>query len=997
MKNRRPRFSACLLLTAAVPSIGFFAWSAEAPPTPRKPVTDEYHGVKVVDDHRWLENADDPAVKAWSAAQNRYSRAYLDALPERAAIEAKLTEWYSKDTPGYGYVASRPGHLFALKFQPPKQQPMIVTLVSPNDLASEKVVLDPNALEPKGQVAIDWYVPSPDGSLVAVCLSKNGTEDGILHFCRTDTGEALPDSIPRVQYPTAGGSCAWTPDGKSVFYTRYPHSGEKPEADLNFFQQIYIHKLGAPNAEDVFSIGEDFPRIAEIELMTSRDNRWLLASVANGDGGQFAHYIRDLKVGDSVSWRQITHFEDGVKRLAFSCDDTSLYLRSVKGAPRGKVLRMPLNTASELQAASVIVPESDAVVEGIAPTASFLFVTDLVGGPSRIRRFDLDGKHGIELPVPPASGVEDLIALEDRPEDDRVLFSRTSYVEPRAFYLYEPPAGREGTSAGALEKTALVKKAPVDFNDIEVIREFATSKDGTKVPLNILRRKGTRLDGSNPTLLYAYGGYGISERPGFDFPQRLWFDRGGVYVVANIRGGGEYGEQWHLAANLTKKQNGFDDFAACAEYLIRRGYTNPAKLATEGGSNGGLLMGAFLTQHPDLVRAVVSHVGIYDMLRVELDPNGAFNVTEFGSVKDPQQFKALYAYSLYHHVVDGVKYPAVFFLAGENDGRVNPANSRKMTARLQAATSSGLPILLRLSSGSGHGMGTALSERIAQRADVFAFLFDQLGMKSVADADDLKNSEPTNAQEAAQKKAAEEKAVDEKFQQWKAALSAEQQQWESTLEAHLGAFYLPLYKREKVRGSVSAWDYVKDDPNLPRVLLIGDSVSRGYTLAAREALAGKANVHRAPENCGPTANGLKKLDVWLGSAPPIQPPPHWDVIHFNFGIHDRATKPADYEDRLEQIVARLEKTGAKLVWASTTPVPPDTKDGPAATAAIVEKNEIAARVMQKHGIAIDDLFAFITPHVAEVQNPKDVHFNGDGYKLLGGQVAASIGASLNAK
>jgi prolyl oligopeptidase len=887
-------------------------------------------------------------------------------------------------------VISRPGRLFALKFQPPKQQPMIVTLTSAFDLASEKIVLDPNALEPKGHVAIDWYVPSPDGALVAVCLSKNGTEDGTLHFYRTDTGEALPDSIPRVQYPTAGGSCAWTPDGKAVYYTRFPHPGEKPEADLNFYQQIYIHRLGAPVTEDTYSIGKDFPRIAEIELETSRDKRWLLASVANGDGGQFAHYIRDLKADPTSPWRQVTRFEDGIKQVAFSCDDSALFLRSVKDAPRGKVLRMPMAEAT-LEHAALIVPESDAVIEHLAPTASYLYVTDLIGGPSRIRRFDLDGKQSVELPIPPTAGVEGLVALEDSQSDNRLLFTESSYVEPRAIYLYEPG---EHLSTSVLRKTALVKTTPVDFSDIEVVREFATSKDGTKVPLNILRRKGTKLDGNNPTLLYAYGGYGISERPNFDFTQRLWFDRGGIYVVANIRGGGEYGESWHLQGNLTKKQNVFDDFAACAEYLIKSGYTNPSKLATEGGSNGGLLMGAFLTQHPDLVRAVVSHVGIYDMLRVELDPNGAFNVTEFGSVKDLDQFKALHAYSPYHRVVDGVKYPAVFFLAGENDGRVNPANSRKMTARLQAATTSGLPILLRLSSGSGHGMGTALTERIAQKADVFAFLFDQLGMKPTARADDLKNTEPTNAKEAAEKKAAEDKAIDEKFQQWKATLSSEQQQWESTLEANLGAFYLPLYKREKARGSISAWDYVKDDPKLPRVLLIGDSVSRGYTLAAREALAGQANVHRAPENCGPTANGLKKLEIWLGNVSPGQPPPHWDVIHFNFGIHDRATKPADYEDRLEQIIARLEKTGARIIWASTTPVPPNTKDGPEATTAIIEKNEIAARLMQKHGIAIDDLFTFITPRLAEVQNPKDVHFNGEGYKLLGAHVAESIESAL---
>jgi lysophospholipase L1-like esterase len=252
------------------------------------------------------------------------------------------------------------------------------------------------------------------------------------------------------------------------------------------------------------------------------------------------------------------------------------------------------------------------------------------------------------------------------------------------------------------------------------------------------------------------------------------------------------------------------------------------------------------------------------------------------------------------------------------------------------------------------------------------------------------SNEPTNAQEAAAKKAAEDKAVDEKFQQWKAKLSPEQQAWETTLEKCLGGFYLPLYKREKVKGSTSAWDYIKDDPKLPRVLLIGDSISRGYTLAVRKALAGKVNVHRAPENCGGTANGLKKLDIWLGDG-------RWDVIHFNFGIHDRRTPAADYQQRLETIIARLKQTGAKLIWASSTPMPTDTKEGPAAAAAIVEKNALAASVMQKHGIAIDDLFTFITPHQAKTQNPQDCHFKGEGYDLLGQQVAASIEAALRAK
>ena len=688
--------------------------SAAVPPTEKKPVTDEYHGVQVVDEYRWLEDGDSAAVKAWTAAQNQYSRAWLDSRADRAQIESKLKALYAQDTPSHTGLVARPGLLFALKFQPPKQQRLLVTLTSPNDLASEKIVLDPNEIEPKGQVAMDWFVPSPDGKLIAVCLSEHGSEDGTLHLYRTDTGEHLPDQIKRVQYPTGGGSAAWTPDSKGIFYTRYPHAGERPEADLNFYQQIYFHELGKPASSDEYSAGKDFPRIAEIELHTSDDGRRLLASVANGDGGEFSHHLCETKAGSP--WRQITRHEDGIKEIDFSHDGAALYLRSVKDSPRGKLLRMP--TTAVLSEAKVIVPESEAVIEGFLLTAKHLFIADMIGGPSRIRQLDLDGSHESIVPMPVATGLGGLLVM-----DQRLLFRQTSFVAPAAWMLYDP-------AKTSVEKTALFNTSPVDFGDIEAVREFAISKDGTKVPINILRRKGTPLDGSNPALLYAYGGYGHCMRPSFNFEHRLWFDRGGIYVVANIRGGGEYGEEWHLAGNLTKKQNVFDDFAACAQHLIQRGYTRADKLAVEGGSNGGLLMGAFLTQHPQLARAVVAHVGLYDMLRVELDPNGAFNVTEFGTVKDPAQFRALYAYSPFHQVKNGTPYPAVFFLAGETDGRVNPAHSRRMTAALQSATNSGNPVLARFSSASGHGMGTALSEKIAQKADVLAFLFDQLGMTS---------------------------------------------------------------------------------------------------------------------------------------------------------------------------------------------------------------------------------------------------------------------------
>ncbi len=691
----------------------------ELPPAPvaqKKPVANEYHGTKVEDDYQWLENDDDPAVKQWSEAENRRTRAYLDSLPGREKIEQQLKDWYAKTSPSYSGLTPRRGVLFAMKFQPPKQQPMLVRLASAEDPKSEKVLVDPNQLDSKGMTAIDWYEPSLDGQKVAVSLSKGGSEDGTLHFYDANEGKELGDTIEHVQYPTAGGSAAWNGDASGVYYTRFPRKGERPEKDLNFYQQIYFHKLGTPESKDTYALGKDFPRIAEILLESSHDGKYVLASVANGDGGDFAHYL----LSPDGKWKQVTRFEDQVK-LARLGRDGMLYLLSRADAPRGKVLRLPLDHP-ELSKATEIVPASDAVIQHLVPTKDALYVGDLLGGPSQIRRFTLDGKNAVTIPVPSISNVQEMTAEEN----GSLLFRDLSYVAPPAWYKLAQDEKEP-------QKTALVSTSPVSFDDLEVKREFAPSKDGTKVPLNIIMRKGTKLDGSNPTLLYGYGGYGISMSPSFDFTRRLWFDRGGVYVVANIRGGGEFGEEWHKAGNLTNKQNVFDDFAAAAKYLIDQKYTSPDKLALMGGSNGGLLMGALITQHPDLMRAVVSAVGIYDMLRVELAPNGAFNVTEFGTVKNEDQFKALYAYSPYHHVEDGTKYPAILMLTGANDGRVAPYHSRKMIARLQAANKSDDPILLRTSTSAGHGIGTALSERIKQQADIFSFLFAQLGMEPASD------------------------------------------------------------------------------------------------------------------------------------------------------------------------------------------------------------------------------------------------------------------------
>jgi prolyl oligopeptidase len=690
---------------------------AAAPPDSKKlPVSDAYHGTNVTEDYRWLEEST-PEVKEWSGSQNAYARAILDKLPGVDKIRARVTEIMSAEEVAYFSVTYRGGKFFALKDQPPKQQPFLIVSDSATDLSKERVLVDPNELDKNGTTAMNWYKPSADGKLVAVSLSKGGDEVGDVHVYDVAAGKTVGEVIPRVNTGTAGGDLAWSPDGSGFFYTRHPRAGERPGEDMNFYQQVYYHKLGTPTADDRYELGKDSPRIAETELEIDDATGRLLATVQNGDGGEFRHYLR----GKNGKWRQFSDFKDKIIMARFGPHD-DLYVVSRQDAPRGKLLRVPIDTLDVAGAKTVVPQGDDSIVTSfwrdstLVPTASRVYLVYQLGGPSELRAFDLDGKP---LPKPEQLSVSTVGHIE-RLDGDNVLFDNGSFIKPSATYRFDAAAGKS-------QRTALAVNEPVNLDDAEVRREFAVSKDGTKVPVNIIFKKGTKLDGKNPCLATAYGGYGVNNTPAFKPLNRVQLDHGFVNALANVRGGGEYGEAWHLEGNLTKKQNVFDDFDAVLHHLVKQGYTSRDKLAIIGGSNGGLLMGATLTQHPEDMKCVVSLVGIYDMLRVELSPNGAFNVTEFGTVKDEAQFRALFAYSPYHNVKDGVKYPPTLFLTGENDPRVEPSQSRKMTARLQAANPAGM-YLLRTSADSGHGLDTPLSERIAQQTDIFAFIFDQLGV-----------------------------------------------------------------------------------------------------------------------------------------------------------------------------------------------------------------------------------------------------------------------------
>lgn len=712
--------------------LGFCATSVfgqTLPPAPVFPTggtSDVFYGKTVADPYRALENGDDPKVQAWSDRENDRARAYLDALPNRDAIQAKYGRLVKAASPSFFDLKAAGNSVFAMYSDPAVQQAVLVKLDSGLAVASRHAIVDPNVLDKAGHTAIDWFQPSPDGSKVAVSISQGGSEDGTLHVFDVATGKEIETPIARVQYPTGGGSLAWTADGRSFFYTRYPGE-EAPEGERHFNMATYFHTLGGNAERDAMVLGasEGVPRTGEIFLSESGGSA-ALASVQLGDGGQWQHWV--LVPGKPAL--KVAKYEDRIISAAIAKDGT-IYGVSRLGAPRGKVLRLAAPYTGGFTKAPTIIAEQqkDAIVDGgefgapLHVTDRMLSVTRIAGGPNKVTLYDRKALRPTDLPLPPVAAVRE---IDPMPSGDFV-YSVSTYLEPTYFERWSV-ATKRATA------TPLRQTSPVSYADAEVTRIFATSKDGTQVPLNIIAKKGTKLDGHNPTLLYGYGGYGVNQQPGFSGGfRRLWLDAGGIYVVANIRGGGEYGDDWHTQGNLTHKQNVFDDFAAAGETLIAKGYTSHDRLALQGGSNGGLLMGAVLTQHPALARAVVSSVGIYDMLRVELDPNGAFNITEFGTVKDRAQFDALYAYSPLHHVVPGTKYPAVLLLTGANDGRVNPLHSRKFAAALQAAQADpSHPILLRTSKTSGHGIGSSIDEIIFTQTDQLMFLLDQLGMDFAA-------------------------------------------------------------------------------------------------------------------------------------------------------------------------------------------------------------------------------------------------------------------------
>ncbi len=688
--------------------------------TARIAVSTAYHGVTVSEDYRWLEDATSEATKAWTAAQNAQTRAFLDNRPCYEAVRRRAAEIAMAESVGWGRDShgtefegpQRAGAVYVvLKHEPPKQQPVLVALADLNEASGARVVVDPNSFDQTGATTIDWFVPSPDGQLVAVSLSSHGTEEGTLHLFSVASGELVDVRIPRVNAGTTGGSLAWASDSSGFWYTRGPAPDERPPEDQQFFQQVWHHVIGEPLERDRCDQPGPLvdPRIVEHRLAASSDGRWVMDRAQKGDGGEWQVFIRPQQGGD---WLQVAGISDRCVGAAFGGD--ALYLLSRAGSPRGQVLRLALGDRVSVAEAQCVVSATELTIENLAATEGRLWLLDIDGGPSRLRVCNPDGGNLTSVDVPPVCAIKSLGTLDAH----EVIYAVESFTRPRVWW--------RASDDGSPRPTALADETPFDLSGYEVTRAFATSADGTEVPMTLLSAPGIPRDGSAPALLTGYGGFGLSLKPSFELTRLLWLEQGGVLAVANLRGGGEYGEEWHHAGRLTVKQHVFDDFVACARHLIASRVTSSDRLAIIGGSNGGLLMGAVLTQHPELPRVVVALVPVMDMLRAELHPNGAFVLPEFGTVQNREQFQALLAYSPYHNVRDGIAYPATLLTGGEFDPRVDAYHPKKMAARLQAATTGNAPILLRVDSG-GHGIGSPLDETVAKLTDTYTFIFDRLG------------------------------------------------------------------------------------------------------------------------------------------------------------------------------------------------------------------------------------------------------------------------------
>ena len=671
-----------------------------------RPLPETFHGTKLVDNYHWLEDSTSPDTRKWVAEEMAYTRSLLDPLPGRDAIHTRLSELLRIGDIGVPRIGGK--YYFYTRRDGLQNQPVLY--VREGIDGKDRVLVDVNLLAADGTVALDWFWPAEHGKYVAYGTSSSGLEMSTLHIVETKTGKLLPDTIER----THACSIAWSHDNSGFYYTRYPRKGDVPEGQERYNRHVFYHLLGTdPEKDDpIFGEGRDAEDWPDVSL--DNDGRFLLITVSQG-WTKTELFLMDLRKGTPP-----TRITIG-KSFLYSATvyNGRLYILTDEDAPR---FRLFVAEAGDYERDDwkEIIPQTGGVLQDASLWGGKIFAQYEQNAGSQLKVFDLKGKNVRDLALP---GIGTVFGSGGKWDHDEIFYGFESFTVAPAIYRYD-------VEHGSSSLWAKVDAPSIDAAAYEVSQEWYHSKDGTRVPMFLVSKKGLKRDGSNPALLTGYGGFDVSLTPRFESDIYLWLEHGGVYAVANLRGGGEFGEDWHRAGMLDKKQNVFDDMIAAAEFLISEKYTGTGHLAIEGRSNGGLLVAAVMTERPELFRAVVCRVPLLDMLHYQNFQIARLWVSEYGSADSPEQFKWLYAYSPYHHVRAGVEYPAVLFMTGDSDSQVDPMHAFKMTALMQSVDKSReRPVLLRVESKAGDGPGMPVAKRIEELTDVYEFLWWQVGVR----------------------------------------------------------------------------------------------------------------------------------------------------------------------------------------------------------------------------------------------------------------------------
>lgn len=669
---------------------------------------DDYHGVKVSDPYRWLEDLDSEETRNWVEAQNKLSFGFLGSIPDRNALKDRLTKIWNFEK--YGIPFKEGNQYFYTRNSGLQNQAVLYTVTALD--AQPRMILDPNTLSADGTVAVSGMQVSPDGKLLAYSLSSSGSDWQEWKVRDVETSKDLSDHLRWVKFSGA----SWTPDGKGFFYSRY----DEPKGDTlkatNYFQKVYYHKLGTPQTEDVLVYERPDQKDWLFGGSVTDDGNYLIITVFQGTDVKTRVYFKDLKAKDAAVVKLLDDFDAAYYFVGN--EGTRFWFQTDLQSPRGKVIEIDTSNPARNNW-KVVVPESKETLQSASFVNNRFILNYLKDAYTQVKIYEMTGKLVNEVAFP---GIGSAGGFGGKATDKETFYSFTGFTTLTTIYRYDMVTG----------KSTIFRQPKVDFNpaDYETKQVFYKSKDGTRVPMFITHKKGLKLDGNNPTYLYGYGGFNISLSPAFSVGNLVWMEMGGVYAQPNLRGGGEYGEEWHQAGMKLKKQNVFDDFIAAAEWLIANKYTSTQKLAIGGGSNGGLLVGAAMTQRPDLFGAALPSVGVMDMLRFQKFTIGWAWVSDYGSSDNADEFKALYAYSPLHNIKPGTSYPPTMITTADHDDRVWPGHSFKFAAALQAAQGGSAPILIRIETKAGHGAGKPTSKIIEEIADRWAFLVKTLEMKS---------------------------------------------------------------------------------------------------------------------------------------------------------------------------------------------------------------------------------------------------------------------------